>query len=61
MKSSNASQSDNRHSDRLQRLDREIGEILTRIEQEEVPQKLMRLAEQLQAALKRKRDISANE
>jgi hypothetical protein len=61
MKSSNASQSDNRHSDRLQRLDREIGEILTRIEQEEVPQKLMRLAEQLQAALKRKRDVSANE
>ncbi len=61
MKSSNASQSDNRHSDRLQRLDREIGEILTRIEQEEVPQKLMRLAEQLQAALKRKRDVSASE
>jgi hypothetical protein len=61
MKSSNASQSDNRHSDRLQRLDREIGEILTRIEQEEVPQKLMRLAEQLQAALKRKCDVSANE
>jgi hypothetical protein len=61
MKSSNASQSDNRHSDRLQRLDREIGEILTRIEQEEVPQKLMRLAEQLQGALKRKRDVSANE
>ncbi|WP_394888786.1 hypothetical protein ACG873_26830 [Mesorhizobium sp. AaZ16] len=61
MKSSNASQSDNRHSDRLQRLDREIGEILTRIEQEEIPQKLMRLAEQLQAALKRKRDVSAEE
>ncbi|HEV2897139.1 MAG TPA: hypothetical protein VGX71_04695 [Pseudaminobacter sp.] len=61
MKSSNASQSDNRHSDRLQRLDREIGEILTRIEQEEVPQTLMRLAEQLQGALKRKRDVSANE
>ena len=61
MKSSNASQSDNRHSDRLQRLDREISEILTLIEREQVPQKLMRLAEQLQAALKRKRDVSANE
>jgi hypothetical protein len=61
MKSSNASQSDDRRSDRLQRLDREIGEILTLIEREEVPQNLTKLAEQLQAALKRKRDISANE
>jgi hypothetical protein len=61
MKSSNASQSDNRHSDRLQRLDREISEILTLIEREEIPQHLTKLAEQLQAALRRKRDTSADE
>ncbi len=55
MKSSNASQSDNRHSDRrLQRLDREISEILKLIEREDVPQNLTKLAEQLQAALRRK-------
>ena len=59
MKSDNDSQSGLRHGSRLERLDREISQILAQIEHEEVPQNLTRLAEQLQAALKRKRDGSA--
>jgi hypothetical protein len=59
MKSDNDSQSGLRHGSRLERLDREISKILAQIEHEEVPQNLTRLAEQLQAALKRKRDGSA--
>ena len=59
MKSDNDSQSGLRHGSRLELLDREISKILAQIEHEEVPQNLTRLAEQLQAALKRKRDGSA--
>lgn len=39
----------------MQRLDREIRNILVRIEKEPVPQNLTKLAEELQAALQRRR------
>ena len=61
MKSGKDGQSDHRSSGRLQRLDGELGEILARIEHEEVPGNLTKLAEQLQQALKRKREASTGE
>jgi hypothetical protein len=52
---SNAKQSEQRESARTQGLDREIRDILARIEKEPVPQNLAKLAEELQAALQRRR------
>lgn len=39
----------------MERLDREIRDILARIEKEPVPQNLTKLAEELQAALQKRR------
>jgi len=56
MNSNNANQSDRREATQTQRLDREIRNILVQIENEPVPQNLTRLAQQLQAALQRRRE-----
>jgi uncharacterized protein (UPF0147 family) len=56
MNSNDANQSDRRESTQTQRLDREIGNILAQIENEPVPQNLTKLAQQLQAALQRRRE-----
>jgi hypothetical protein len=58
MTSNDPKQSERRQSARMQRLDREIRDILARIEKEPVPQNLTKLAEELQAALQRKRGAS---
>jgi len=58
MTSNDPKQSERRQSARMQRLDREIRDILGRIEKEPVPQNLTKLAEELQAALQRKRGAS---
>jgi hypothetical protein len=55
MNSNDAKQSERRESAQAHRLDREIRNILVRIEKEPVPQNLTRLAERLQAALQRRR------
>jgi hypothetical protein len=56
MNSNDANQSDRRESTQTQRLDREIRNILAQIENEPVPQNLTKLAQQLQAALQRRRE-----
>lgn len=56
MISNDANQSDRRESAQTHRLDREIRNILARIENEPIPQNLTKLAQQLQAALQRKRE-----
>jgi hypothetical protein len=56
MNSNDANQSDRRGSTQTQRLDREIRNILARIENEPVPQNLTKLAQKLQAALQRRRE-----
>ncbi len=56
MNSNDANQSDRRESTQTQRLDREIRNILAQIENESVPQNLTKLAQQLQAALQRRRE-----
>jgi hypothetical protein len=58
MNSNDANPSDRRDSTQTQRLDREIRSILARIENEPVPQNLTKLAQQLQAALQRRRDTT---
>jgi hypothetical protein len=56
MNSNDANQSGRRGSTQTQRLDREIRNILARIENEPVPQNLTKLAQKLQAALQRRRE-----
>jgi hypothetical protein len=56
MNSNDANQSDRRESTQTRRLDREIRNILAQIENEPVPQNLTKLAQQLQAALQRRRE-----
>ncbi|EHK58658.1 hypothetical protein [Allomesorhizobium alhagi] len=56
MNSNDANQSDRRDSTQTQRLDREIRNILAQIENEPVPKNLTKLAQQLQAALQRRRE-----
>jgi hypothetical protein len=56
MNSDDANQSDRRESTQTRRLDREIRNILAQIENEPVPQTLTKLAQQLQAALQRRRE-----
>jgi hypothetical protein len=55
MDSNDADRPERRKTPRRQRLDREIRDILARIETEPTPQNLTRLAEELQAALQRRR------
>jgi hypothetical protein len=55
MDSNDADRPERRKTPRRQRLDREIRDILARIETEPAPQNLTRLAEELQAALQRRR------
>lgn len=61
MNSNDAKQSDSQESTKMRRLDREIRSILVRIECEPVPQNLTKLAEQLQAALQRRRETMTGE
>ena len=56
MNSNDANQSDRRKSTQTYSLDREIRNILAQIENEPVPQNLTKLAQQLQAALQRRRE-----
>jgi hypothetical protein len=56
MNSKDTNQSDRRESTQTHRLDSEIRNILVQIENEPVPQNLTKLAQQLQAALQRKRE-----
>jgi hypothetical protein len=61
MNSNDAKQSERRESAQTHRLDREIRNILVRIEKEPVPQNLTKLAERLQAALQRRRETMNGE
>jgi hypothetical protein len=61
MNSNDANQSNRRESTQTHRLDREIRNILVQIENEPVPQNLTRLAQQLQAALQRRRETMNGE